>query len=50
MIQQWGEIDPAEMARTFNMGIGFCLVAAVDTVTVLIEQLGSAAQVIGRIE
>jgi phosphoribosylformylglycinamidine cyclo-ligase len=50
MIQQWGEIEPAEMASTFNMGIGFCLVVAVDTVTVLIEQLGSAAQVIGRIE
>lgn len=50
LLQEWGGVDDAEMARTFNMGIGFCLVVAVDTVTGLIAQLGGGAQVIGRIE
>ena len=50
MLAEWGDINPAEMTRTFNMGIGFGLVAPPDTVTDLIDLLGSGAQVIGRIE
>lgn len=50
LLQEWGGVDDAEMARTFNMGIGFCLVVAVDAVADIIDLLGSGAQVIGRIE
>lgn len=50
LLQEWGGVDEAEMARTFNMGIGFCLVVAVDAVADIIHLLGSGAQVIGRIE
>lgn len=50
MLAEWGGIDRAEMVRAFNMGIGFCLVAAPDTVTDLIELLGSRAGVIGRVQ
>lgn len=50
MIQQWGDIADAEMLRTFNMGIGFCLVAPPDTVTDLTDHLGGTATMIGRVE
>jgi phosphoribosylformylglycinamidine cyclo-ligase len=50
MIQQWGDIAGDEMTRTFNMGIGFCLVTPPDTVTDLTDLMGSTARVIGRVE
>jgi phosphoribosylformylglycinamidine cyclo-ligase len=50
MLAEWGDISPLEMTRTFNMGIGFCLLTAPDTVTDLIDVLGGDARVIGRVQ
>ncbi|HEX5672457.1 MAG TPA: phosphoribosylformylglycinamidine cyclo-ligase [Acidimicrobiia bacterium] len=50
MMQEWGDVSNDEMLRTFNMGIGFCLVAPPDTVPGLTERLGGTATVIGRVE
>ena len=47
-----GSIDPAEMARTFNCGIGFVLVGApgdVDATLDLMRGAGEAAFVIGQV-
>ena len=48
-IQEWGGIGDSEMARTFNMGIGFCLVVAPDSVADLTDLLGPQAIVIGQV-
>ena len=51
-LQNGGQIAPAEMARTFNCGIGMvALVAAADADAVVarLHESGEAAQVIGRI-
>jgi len=31
LLQEWGQIDDAEMFRVFNMGIGFCLIVPDDS-------------------
>jgi phosphoribosylformylglycinamidine cyclo-ligase len=50
MIREWGDVARNEMTRTFNLGIGFCLVASPNSVPGLTDRLGSTATVIGRVE
>ena len=52
-LQAQGHIEPAEMARTFNCGIGMVLAVAADAVPALLADLaaaGETAHVIGAIE
>jgi phosphoribosylformylglycinamidine cyclo-ligase len=52
-LQAQGNIEPAEMARTFNCGIGMVLAVAADEVGALVADLGAAGEtvhVIGGIE
>ncbi len=52
-LQAQGNIEPEEMARTFNCGIGMALVVSeedVDDVTQQLEQSGETVLAIGRIE
>lgn len=52
-LQAQGNIEPAEMARTFNCGVGMALVAAEDEVAPLtsaLEAAGETVLAIGRIE
>ncbi len=52
-LQAQGNIEPAEMARTFNCGIGMVLVVAADdvaTVQAELEAAGETVNVIGAIE
>ena len=52
-LQGKGNIEPAEMARTFNCGIGMVLAVNADEVAGLITDLTSAGEtvhVIGEIE
>jgi phosphoribosylformylglycinamidine cyclo-ligase len=52
-LQAQGRIEPEEMARTFNCGIGMVLVVApdeVDAVTRAVEAAGETVHRIGRIE
>ncbi len=52
-LQAQGNIEPAEMARTFNCGIGMVLAVAADEVEGLIQDLteaGETVHVIGAIE
>ena len=52
-LQAQGNIEPGEMARTFNCGIGMILAVSpdnLDAVLTDLEQAGENAQVIGRIE
>jgi len=44
-----GNIEPAEMRRTFNMGIGFVLICPRDEAARVTEILGEPAPVIGRV-
>ncbi|WP_019833346.1 phosphoribosylformylglycinamidine cyclo-ligase [Sphingomonas sp. PR090111-T3T-6A] len=52
-LQAQGRIEPEEMARTFNCGIGMAVVVAaadVDAVTATLEAAGETVHRIGRIE
>jgi len=52
-LQAQGRIEPGEMARTFNCGIGMALVVSpdnADAVTVALEAAGETVHRIGRIE
>jgi phosphoribosylformylglycinamidine cyclo-ligase len=52
-LQAQGNIEPAEMARTFNCGIGMVLVVApgdVAAVTRALEEAGESVSTVGRIE
>ena len=52
-LQAQGHIEPAEMARTFNCGVGMVLAVApdqVDAVTLELEAAGETVLRIGRIE
>jgi len=53
LIQQAGEIEEKEMYRTFNMGIGMCLVINKDDKTQILKELelmGEKACLIGKIK
>jgi phosphoribosylaminoimidazole synthetase len=52
-LQAQGNIEPEEMARTFNCGIGMAAIVAEDDVKNVVEALGDAAESacrIGRVE
>lgn len=52
-LQAQGNIEPAEMARTFNCGVGMVLVVAEDdvaAVTTALEAAGETVVTVGRIE
>jgi phosphoribosylformylglycinamidine cyclo-ligase len=52
-LQAQGNIEPAEMARTFNCGIGMVLAVPADDVTALkaeVEAAGETVFVIGIVE
>ncbi len=48
-LQSGGAIEPAEMARTFNCGVGMVVVAADDAVAPLTRQLEAAGETVFRI-
>ena len=48
-LQAQGHIEPAEMARTFNCGIGMVLAVAPDDVATVIAELTSAGEEVHRI-
>jgi phosphoribosylformylglycinamidine cyclo-ligase len=51
LIQHYGKVSPAEMHQVYNMGIGFCLVVAPDSVDDtlrILSQHGKPAFTIGR--
>jgi len=53
LLREGGNIEPAEMVRTFNCGIGMIVVVAAseaDGVTALLEQAGETVSRIGRID
>jgi phosphoribosylformylglycinamidine cyclo-ligase len=52
LIQRYGSVGSAEMHQVYNMGIGFCVLAAekdCDPVLSILERHGRGAQVIGRV-
>jgi phosphoribosylformylglycinamidine cyclo-ligase len=52
LIQQLGRIDSAEMYRQYNMGIGFCVLAAerdAGSIMAILERRGRQAQIIGHV-
>lgn len=52
LIQERGNIAPAEMRRTFNMGVGFVIVIGADEADALLSSLaalGEQASIIGQI-
>lgn len=49
LIQRLGEVPAADMARTFNLGIGMVLVVAAVNVPAVLAALAPAAYLIGRV-
>ncbi len=52
LIQELGNVTEKEMYRTFNMGVGFCIVAGEEEAEKIVEicrRQGTEAQVIGRV-
>jgi phosphoribosylformylglycinamidine cyclo-ligase len=52
LIQQYGGVSDAEMYQVYNMGIGFCVLAAAadrDAVLAILKRRRRRAQVIGRV-
>lgn len=52
-IQTDGQIDPLEMYRTFNMGIGFCVMcpkSAADDIVGIFAKHKMSSRIVGRIE
>lgn len=49
LIQSRGEVDPLEMHRVFNMGIGMAVVVAQEDVRALQEAIGEETWVIGEL-
>ena len=52
LIQQYGDIDNAEMFEVYNMGVGFCVLVAeddADPVLSILQRHGRRARVIGRV-
>jgi phosphoribosylformylglycinamidine cyclo-ligase len=48
-IQRQGEVDDAEMYRTFNMGIGMILVVAPEDAATVVAELGARGEICHRI-
>ena len=52
-IQMDGRVDPAEMYRTFNMGIGFCVVVpqgSVDCVIRIFDRYNMKCVIVGKVD
>jgi phosphoribosylformylglycinamidine cyclo-ligase len=52
-LQAQGNIEPAEMARTFNCGVGMAVIVEagdVAAVTAALEEAGETVVTVGRIE
>ena len=52
VVQREGNVEPAEMFRVFNMGVGFCVVVDsedVDSALAVIAAAGGSAQAIGEV-
>ena len=52
LIQRYGEVADAEMFEVFNMGVGFCVLAApddCDPILAILRRHGRRARVIGRV-
>jgi phosphoribosylformylglycinamidine cyclo-ligase len=49
LLQEWGSVSTEEMARAFNMGIGFCVVADPGAGEEVIGAAGHQATVIGEV-
>jgi phosphoribosylformylglycinamidine cyclo-ligase len=52
LIQHYGEVDDPEMYEVFNMGVGFCVLAAerdCAAILTILQHHGRAAQVIGHV-
>lgn len=53
MLQKWGNVDKAEMFRTFNMGLGLVMIIPAKEADNLVDDLvqaGQAPKLIGRLE
>jgi phosphoribosylformylglycinamidine cyclo-ligase len=49
LLQELGNIDDAEMYKTFNMGMGFVVVVAKDEAEMACQIMGPGSKVIGSI-
>ncbi|EFW30690.1 phosphoribosylformylglycinamidine cyclo-ligase [Selenomonas artemidis] len=49
LLQEWGNVDWAEMYRTFNMGIGMVLIASEDEAVRIIAHLTAEGETVYRI-
>jgi phosphoribosylformylglycinamidine cyclo-ligase len=52
LIQQYGEVDDPEMFEVYNMGVGFCVLAAARDcaqILAILERHGRPARVIGHV-
>jgi phosphoribosylamine--glycine ligase/phosphoribosylformylglycinamidine cyclo-ligase len=49
LIQRHGEVDPLEMYRVFNMGIGMVVIAAPENAPVVQEAIGEETWIIGEV-
>jgi phosphoribosylformylglycinamidine cyclo-ligase len=49
VIREWGDLSGEEMAATFNLGIGFCLLVGAADADEISAIVGHAARVIGRV-
>lgn len=52
LIQRYGSVDDAEMHAVYNMGVGFCVLAAerdCAPILAILARHGRAAQIIGRV-
>ena len=52
-VQERGNVSPKEMYQTFNMGMGFCIVApedCTDDILDRLERFGDRAKVVGHVK
>ena len=49
-IQELGDISDDEMYRTFNMGMGFTIIAGEDCAADIVKEIGDRARVVGHVE
>ncbi|CAN5151075.1 phosphoribosylformylglycinamidine cyclo-ligase [soil metagenome] len=49
LLSKWGDVSDEEMARAFNLGVGFCLICPPSEAASVIEHAGHEARVIGKV-
>ena len=47
-LQELGNVSDGEMYQTFNMGMGFSVVASQDDAEAIVDFLGEGAKIVGR--